>query len=394
MRKGDCRLRAIPVFLQTMIERQESFAKSAQGLKPAGILDALRGAEAPLFHGTAGFRGASPGYGSPHCYGTAGVRGTSPGYGSPHFCGSQNYRGASRGRGFALMLLALMVLAVSVMAQAQAEKYPQTIVFMTDFGVVDDSVALCKGVMYSIVPQVRIVDLTHEVTPFSILDGARFLYGATPYFPAGTVFVVVIDPTVGSTRKAIVAKSKRGQYFVLPDNGLLTLVEQRDGIEGVHEVTNPDWMIGTKMSSTFHGRDIFSPAGAHVARGDDWTKAGPEVPVAALVRLELKVARVDERGASAEVIATDGPFGNLVTNLTAEDFLKLGYQRGQEVPVKIGGKEMKIKFVKTFSDVPLGQPLLYIDSRGRFAMAVNQGSFAAVYGVKPPMEFSVARAGK
>ena len=171
---------------------------------------------------------------------------------------------------------------------AQSGKYPQTIVFMTDFGVVDDSVALCRGVMYSIMPDVRIVDLTHQVTPFSILDGARFLYGATPYFPAGTVFVVVIDPTVGSTRKAIVAKSKRGQYFVLPDNGLLTLVEQRDGIEGVHEITNPDWMIGTKMSSTFHGRDIFSPAGAHVARGDDWTKAGPEVPVKDLVRLNLK----------------------------------------------------------------------------------------------------------
>jgi S-adenosylmethionine hydrolase len=305
-----------------------------------------------------------------------------------------------RAKGFALsaVVMAGILLAIafvfSIQAGAQAGKYPQTIVFMTDFGVVDDSVALCKGVMYSIVPQVRIVDLTHEVTPFSILDGARFLYGATPYFPAGTVFVVVIDPTVGSTRKALVAKSKRGQYFVLPDNGLLTLVEQRDGIEGVHEVTNPDWMIGTKMSSTFHGRDIFSPAGAHVARGDDWTKAGPEMAVASLVRLELRAARVDDRGASAEVIATDGPFGNLVTNLDAEDFLKLGYQRGQEVPVRIGDKEMKIKFVRTFSDVQLGQPLLYVDSRGRFALAVNQGSFAAVYGVKPPVELWIPRSGK
>src|SRR5277367_4125690 len=151
-------------------------------------------------------------------------------------------------------------------ASDAAQKYPPTIVFMTDFGVVDDSVALCRGVMYSIMPDVRIVDLTHEVTPFSILDGARFLYGATPYFPAGTVFVVVIDPTVGSTRKAIVARSKRGQYFVLPDNGLLTLVEQRDGIEAVREITNPEWMIGPRLSSTFHGRDIFSPAGAHVDR--------------------------------------------------------------------------------------------------------------------------------
>ncbi|MGB7071203.1 MAG: S-adenosyl-l-methionine hydroxide adenosyltransferase family protein [Candidatus Sulfotelmatobacter sp.] len=295
----------------------------------------------------------------------------------------------------ALAAALLMLMAVSSpLAGAQAAKYPQTIVFMTDFGVVDDSVALCRGVMYSIMPDVRIVDLTHQVTPFSILDGARFLYGATPYFPAGTVFVVVIDPTVGSTRKAIVAKSKRGQYFVLPDNGLLTLVEQRDGIEGVREITNPDWMIGTKMSSTFHGRDIFSPAGAHVARGDDWTTAGPEVPVKDLVRLNLQIAKLDDRGLTGEVIATDGPFGNLVTNIDAEVFFELGYQRGQEVPVKLGDKEMKIKFVRTFSDVALGQPLLYIDSRGRFAMAVNQGIFSAAYGVKPPVELFIANAEK
>src|SRR3984957_13071585 len=277
-------------------------------------------------------------------------------------------------------------------ASEPGQKYPPTIVFMTDFGVVDDSVALCRGVMYSIMPSVRIVDLTHEVTPFSILDGARFLNGASPYFPARTVFVVVIDPTVGSSRKAIIAKSKRGQYFVLPDNGLLTLVEQRDGIEGVHEITNTDWMIGSKLSSTFHGRDIFSPAGAHVARGDDWTKAGPEVPVKDLVRLDLKAAKLDDRGLSAEVIATHGPVGNLVTTVYAEDFFNLGYKHGKDVPVVIGDKEMKLKFVHTFSDVGLNQPLLYIDSRGHMALAVNQNSFAAVYGVKPPVGLFVARA--
>ena len=131
-----------------------------------------------------------------------------------------------------------------------------------------------------------------------------------------------------------------------------------------------------------------------MARGEDWTKVGPEMPVASLVRLELKAARLDDRGATAEVIATDGPFGNLVTNLDAEDFLKLGYQRGQEVPVKLGSKEMKIKFVRTFSDVPLGQPLLYIDSRGRLGLAVNQGSFATTFGMKPPVELFIPRAGK
>ena len=294
----------------------------------------------------------------------------------------------------ALFFLTLAAASALRAADEPAGKYPPTIVFMTDFGVVDDSVAICRGVMYSIAPQVRIVDLTHQVTPFSILDGARFLYGATPYYPAGTVFVVVVDPGVGSSRKAIVARSKRGQYFVLPDNGLLTLVEQRDGIEAVHDITNPEWMIGGKLSSTFHGRDIFSPVGAHLARGDDWTKVGPEMPVKDLVRLDWKAPRIDERGLSASVIATDGPFGNLVTNVDADDFLQLGYQRGQDVPITLGGKEMTIKFVKTFSDVPLNQPLLYIDSRGRLGLAVNQNSFAATYGIKPPVALFVPRPGK
>src|SRR5712672_2713844 len=241
----------------------------------------------------------------------------------------------AKGRALPVVLLTA-IFVLSAFAPAQTGKYPPTIVFMTDFGVLDDSVAICRGVMYSIMPEVRIVDLTHQVTPFSILDGARFLYGATPYYPAGTVFVVVVDPGVGSTRKAIVAKSKRGQYFVLPDNGVITLVEQRDGIESVHEITNTDWMIGSKLSSTFHGRDIFSPVGAHVARGEDWGKVGPEIPVKSLVLLELKAAQADNRGVSAEVIATDGPFGNLVTNVDADEFLKLGYRRGQAVPVKLG----------------------------------------------------------
>ena len=289
----------------------------------------------------------------------------------------------------------LVVLALSSWASSEPDqKYPPTIVFITDFGVLDDSVAICRGVMYSIMPAVRIVDLTHQVRPFSILDGARFLHGATPYYPAGTVFVVVVDPGVGSTRKAIAAKSRRGQYFVLPDNGLLTLVEQRDGIESVREITNPEWMIGSKLSSTFHGRDIFSPVGAHVARGDDWTRVGPEVPVKDLVRLELKAPKLDDHGLTAEVITTDGPFGNLVTNIDADDFLKLGYEHGQEVPLRLGAREMKIKFVRTFSDVPLNQPLLYIDSRGHLGLAVNQNSFVAMYSIQPPVDLFIPRAGK
>jgi len=303
-----------------------------------------------------------------------------------------------RQRGTILIALIVLLLAgVPARLRAAAEatqKYPPTIVFMTDFGVLDDSVAICRGVMYSIMPEVRIVDLTHQVTPFSIFDGARYLYGASSYYPAGTVFVVVVDPGVGSARKAIVAHTKRGQYFVLPDNGVITLVEQRDGIDAVREITNTDWMIGKKLSSTFHGRDIFSTVGAHLARGDDWTTVGPEIALKDLVRLDLKVAKVDEHGLNAMVIATDGPFGNLVTNVDADDFLKLGYQWGQDVPVKVGPRELKMKFVKTFSDVPVNQPLLYIDSRGHLGLAVNQNSFAATYGIKPPAVLVIPRAGQ
>jgi S-adenosylmethionine hydrolase len=306
----------------------------------------------------------------------------------------ESFRGSKPSR--CLVVLMLLILCpgsrpASASDSTSGKSIP-TIVFMTDFGTVDDSVAICKGVMYSISPEVRIVDLTHEVTPFSILDGARFLYGTTPYYAPGTVFIVVVDPGVGSTRKAVVVKSKRGQYFVLPDNGLMTLVQDRDGIEGAREITNRDWMIGAALSSTFHGRDIFSPVGAHLVRGDDWTGVGPELDVSKLVRLDIAPAKLDERGLSGEVSATDGPFGNLVTNISGDDFLKLGYTRGRTVHITIGKNEMDILFVRTFSDVPLNKPLLYIDSRGHLGLAVNQGSFAASYGIKPPVTIFIPKA--
>jgi len=290
-----------------------------------------------------------------------------------------------------LAVFLLLVLLAAMGGQTAQPASPPTIIFMTDFGIVDDSVAICRGVMYSIMPQVRIVDITHDVPAFSILDGARFLDGAAPYYPAGAVFVVVVDPGVGSTRKAIVAKSKRGQLFVLPDNGLLTLIEQRDGIEAAREITNRDWMIGAKLSSTFHGRDIFSPVGAHLARGEDWTQVGPEVPVAQLVRLQLQPATIDEQGLHAEVIALDGPFANLVTNVDADVFARLGYKLGDKVTFKMGEHEITAPFVKTFSDVAIGEPLLYIDSRGHLGFSANQAFAAKKYGIKPPVKLEIPR---
>src|SRR5271166_2373335 len=184
---------------------------------------------------------------------------------------------------FSLLLCSQLLFA----AEPGSSGNPNEIAFMTDFGLLDDSVAICKQVMYNIDPAVRILDITHDVTPFSILDGARYLDGMGSYVPQGTVFVIVIDPTVGTSRKAIVAKSRKGNYYVLPDNGLLTYVQNREGIEAVRVVTNRKWMLGDAISSTFHGRDVFSPVGAHLARGEDWTGVGPEMPVSDLVRLPL-----------------------------------------------------------------------------------------------------------
>lgn len=286
-------------------------------------------------------------------------------------------------------MLAMLALAGAAVETQEARSAPQppaaaghTIVFMTDFGLLDDSVAICKAVMLRLDPTLRIMDITHQVTPYSIADGARFLAGTTPYYGPGTVFVAVIDPGVGGARRAIVAKSKADQYFVVPDNGLLTLVEDQDGISEAREITNPDWMIGGKLSSTFHGRDIFSPVAARIARGDDWTQVGPVFPT--LVRLRLSPAKMALDGLSGEVIATDGPYGNLITNIVESQFAQLGYSLGDQVRFTIAGQPHTMRFVRTFGDVAKGEPLLYIDSRGRLGIAVNQGNAQALLRVTPP----------
>jgi S-adenosylmethionine hydrolase len=290
----------------------------------------------------------------------------------------------------ARMLFAIALLLVSTSALfAQGAPAPRVIGFMTDFDVKDDAVGICKAVMLGIAPRATIVDITHQVTPFDIAQAGRFLAGSAPYFPRDAVFVSVIDPGVGSTRKAIIAKSKVGQYFVLPDNGMITQLADRDGLVGAREITNPAWMIGAKLSSTFHGRDIFSPAGAHLARGDDWTEAGPALDVAKLVRLKNTTATIDATGLHGQVIGTDGPFGNLVLNVPAESFAKLGYRLGDRVHITIAGTDYTLPFVKTFSDVPVGEGLLYIDSRGRLSVGIDQGNFSEAHHVTPPAPIEI-----
>jgi len=303
-----------------------------------------------------------------------------------------------------IRLLAILVLAGAIFCGA-CSKTPgdrsasgpggtagrPTIVFMTDFGTANDAVAVCKAVIVGIAPEARLMDITHQVTPFQIDEAARFLAGVTPYYPSGTIFLVVVDPGVGTSRKAVIVKTKKGQYFVLPDNGVITPVIERDGLDSAREITNTAWMLQPKVSSTFHGRDIFSPAAAHLAGGWDFTLAGAVVPQ--LVQLTLKVSTISENGIVGDIIALDDPYGSLISNIPGEEFKKLGYQLGDKIIVQLNKKPWSVPYVKTFMDVPVGDALLYIDSRGRIGLALNERNFSQVNKVTPPGTLFIPRKG-
>ena len=307
----------------------------------------------------------------------------------------------SRIRLFAVSLALLAILGSScseapsqkdsASAQNPAGGRP-TIVFMTDFGTANDAVAICRAVIVGIAPDARLMDITHQVTPFSIEEGARFLAGVTPYYPSGTVFLVVVDPGVGTSRKAVVVKSKKGQYFVLPDNGLITPVIDRDGLDSAREITNTNWMIQAPVSSTFHGRDIFSPAAAHLAAGWDYSLVGPQLHE--LVRLTTKSSTTTDKGIEGDIIGLDDPYGSLITDIPGDEFKKLGYSLDDKVIVQIDKKPVTLPYVKTFMEVPVGDSLLYIDSRGRVGIALNEQNYSKKFNITPPGTIFIPRKGQ
>ncbi|MCX6102068.1 MAG: SAM-dependent chlorinase/fluorinase [Proteobacteria bacterium] len=261
------------------------------------------------------------------------------------------------------------------------------VVLMSDFGTYDDGVAICKGTMLKIQPMLTFIDITHQIPTFSVKDAARFLANATPHFPAGTVFVVLVERHSDNKTRPIVAKNKRGQYFVVSDNGILSLVAERDGLEKVREISLNPWLTEKKITSTFMGRDVFAPIAAHLARGDDWTIVGPEIENVS--RLNLKSLEVSHNQITGEVIALDGPFGNLITNITATALLDARYVLGDKVSIVIGETQHSLPFVKTFDDVAVNAKLIYVDSTDHVAVAINQGNFAKRYRVKPPLKIII-----
>lgn len=262
------------------------------------------------------------------------------------------------------------------------------LVFQTDFGLVDGAVSAMYGVAYSVEPELKIHDLTHDITPFNIWEASYRLIQTINYWPEGTVFVSVVDPGVGSDRKSVVVKTNSGRYIVTPDNGTLTHVIRLEGITAVREIDeNINRLPRSGESYTFHGRDVYAFTGARLAAGIiDFEGVGPELPVDSLVSLAIVEPYLVGNAACGTIDVLDVRFGSLWTNIPRILFLETGIKYGERVSITIENDTRCvyrniILFGKSFADVYVGEALAYVNSLDCVAVAINQGSFARAYNV-------------
>jgi S-adenosylmethionine hydrolase len=254
------------------------------------------------------------------------------------------------------------------------------ITFLTDFGLQDDFVGTCHGVIATIAPEVRVIDVTHGVRPGHVLQGALLLANTLPYMPAG-VHLAVVDPGVGSSRRALALRDREGRLYVGPDNGLLLPAADRfGGVAEVHELANAEYSL-QPVSRTFHGRDLFAPAAAHLAAGVALEELGPPLDPDELVRLELPQPEVGQNRIRAVVVVVDR-FGNVALNLRREDVKHAELAPGTRVELTCRGERFFAVFARTFGDAPRGSLILYDDSYGSLALAVSRGSAAELLRVE------------
>lgn len=264
--------------------------------------------------------------------------------------------------------------------------YP--LVFQTDFGLVDGAVSAMYGVAYCVNPELKIHDLTHDITPYNIWEASYRLIQTIDYWPDNTVFVSVVDPGVGSTRRSVAVKTKSGKYIVTPDNGTLTHVIRLDGIEAAREIDeHVNRLPRSGESYTFHGRDVYAYTGARFASGViDFEGIGPEIDIDSLVSLPIVEPYLDKNVAYGTIDVLDVRFGSLWTNIPRTMFLKTGVQYGDRVSITIENDTRTlyrniIVFAKSFADVYVGEALAYVNSLDCVAVAINQGSFARAYNI-------------
>ncbi len=262
------------------------------------------------------------------------------------------------------------------------------LVLQSDFGLEDGAVSAMKGVAHNVSKVIPIFDNTHDIPPFDIWAGSYRLLQTVSYWPKGTVFVSVVDPGVGTNRKSVVVKTKGEQYIVTPDNGTLTHIYEKVGIEAIREIDeNVNRLPHSGASHTFHGRDIYAYTGARVAAGViPFEKVGPELNVSGVIRLPFCEAELIDDAIHGTIDILDVRYGNLWTNISRELFLKLGVSYGNPVEVNILNDSRVIysnvmTFGKSFAAIHVGEPLVYVNSLDNMAIAINQGSFARAYNI-------------
>jgi hypothetical protein len=294
------------------------------------------------------------------------------------------------------MMRMKLTTLVAIACLYSATAWPQNaLVLQSDFGTLDGAVAAMKGVAVGVSPEIRIYDLTHEVPAFNIWEAALRLVQVAEYWPSGTVFVSVVDPGVGTNRKSVVLKTKSGHYFVTPDNGTLTFVAPHLGIAEVREI---DEAVNRRKNSennyTFHGRDVYAYTGARLASGIiSFEQVGRLLP-AEVVTIPYEKARHADGVVYGNVQTHDGTFGNLWTNVDRGTLGMLQLKIGDPVRVTIlKGTDVVLEltapYVRTFGEVPVGAPLLYLNSLNNVSLAINQGSFAAHYQIESGHEWSI-----
>ena len=268
---------------------------------------------------------------------------------------------------------------------------------LSDFGLRDPSAAICRGVVLGIAPDAEIVDISHEVRKFAIRDGALLLWCALPYLPVGT-HLAVVDPGVGTARRPIAIRVARGDHLVGPDNGLLLLAADKlGGVSAAVELKDPAYRPPV-VSASFHGRDIFAPAAAHLALGVPLDRLGPSIDPATLARLPISEPRVTAGALETQVIYVD-TFGNVKLTALApvlhEALGELAFGTRLEIELRPAGapaRRVSATWADTFGRVERGDPLLYEDSYGRLCLAVNQGDAAAALGLADDLAMVIRRA--
>lgn len=262
------------------------------------------------------------------------------------------------------------------------------ITFLTDFGLKDDFVGTCHGVMKRIAPDAEIIDITHGIAPQHVLQGALVLASTLPYMPVG-VHLAIVDPGVGTDRKALALRDAGGRLYVGPDNGLLLPAAERlGGIAEAHEIANRAYAL-ERIAPTFHGRDVFSPAAAHLCAGLELSALGPPLEPKSLVRLDIPAPEVGSSRIHATILYVDR-FGNVQLNLTHDELERVGVEPGDQVELQRGSERYYAIAARTFADVRKGDMLLYEDAYQNVAVAISGGDAASILNARPGGELRIS----